>query len=80
MRSFYPTVSFHVSEDVSHLWNIAGQVLEVVTKKHPFVCILEVVSLIYSIKSCDASETIYSSEADKELMIKVASEHHQILI
>ena len=53
---------------------------KVVTMKCPFVCTSEVVSLIHSIRGCDASEAIYLSEADKKLMIKVASKHHQILI
>lgn len=64
----------HMLGDVSHLWNIAGQVPKVVTTKRPFVTTSEVVSLIHNIKGCDASETICSSKTDKKLMIKVDSD------
>ena len=53
---------------------------EVVTTKCPFMSTSEVVSLIHSIIGYDVSKVIYSSKADKKLMIKVAYEHHQILI
>lgn len=69
-----------MSRDISYLLHIAGHMPKVVTTKHPFMCISEVVGLIHIIRGCDASKAFYSSKADKNLMIKEASEHHQILI
>lgn len=53
---------------------------EVVTIKRLLVNTTYLVSLIHSIRGCDASEAICSSEPDKELMIKITYEHHHILI
>lgn len=65
--SFYSIVIIHVSEDISDLRHLRGQMSKAVSKGCPLVCISGTVNLVHSIRGRDVPEAIYSAEADSKL-------------